>query len=1085
MAISNRQRVNKALELLNGPLTSFVEQELRAEFGDGWAIKVNDPQQGLDNYQALQTIIKQWKDVFEKRFDYQLRNAVYAVRDARNGAAHDKSFTGDETSTALINIITLLDIISAPQSVIDEVDKLKEAHYRNQLKKEDAATGNVETGLAGLDQTTLRPWREVAVPHDDVRSGEYDQAEFAADLWQIHEGAGREEYLDPIAFYARTFLTSGLTEMLERAVKRLAGVGGDPVVELQVTFGGGKTHSMIALYHLCSGVPIADLPGMESFAKQAGIKDLSHVNRAVLVGTSMRPGQSQTKDDGTQIRTIWGEIAWQLAGREGYELVRSADETATAPGSALDDLFKLSGPSVILIDEWVAYARQLYNRDGHLLPAGDFDTQFTFAQALCEAARRASNVVVCISVPASVDANGQPLETDHVGGEAGRAATNKLKAAVGRQNLVWRPATTNESFEIVRRRLFEPIESQASLEARSHTVEKFRMHYLQHQDQVPENASKSDYKEDLLTSYPIHPEVFKVLFEHWGSLERFQRTRGVLKLMSQVIHELWASGDKSPMIMPCSIPVGTTRVEAALTNLLGDTWSAVVSKDVEGPTAIANKIDNANPHLGAISAARRAARAIFMDTAPMKDAAARGIDGKKLRLSCTIPGERLHLIDGALEKLKEQTQYLYHKDGRSWFDTQVNINVLANELADSLTKEHVRLSIIDELTGNVRLKKGGFPKVIVAADASDVPDETVLRLVILGPEYPHTRNTDNSPAMAEARHITERRGEANRLFKNTLLFCAPDGTQLARLEQLMRQYLAWKKIFDERQQRNLDPAHQSDSISRRNTTKAALDQLLAEVFSFMLVPTSSGDLTGFSIREVVVTGSGNSIAERAWHKASSDEICTSVLGWPIVRQKLNQIEGLKEQQVISVKDLLAYHGKYLYMTRVTEPSVVSKALSSGMVDAFGPGWASTYNPETDELEGVILNEAKSPFELEGGYYVVREKAEQYLTGPDSPAGQTESGAGPTSPAASPDVRTTPDVRTIRCIGQRELSLNEMASEVKSIRDNIVDHLNVAGATVKITLDIVVDAPDGIDDKAVRVVKENANSLGVKINFERG
>jgi predicted AAA+ superfamily ATPase len=1080
MATSNKQRVRSALDALFQPLASFVEQELRAEYGEGWAIKVNDPSKSLDTYQALQTIIVRWKDVFDKRFDYHLRNYAYGVREVRNNASHDKSFTADETTKALIDVLALLEIVSAPQSAKDQVDALKEAHYRNQLKKEESASETAsDLGISGLDQTNLKPWREVAIPHEDVRSGELDQAEFAADLKQIFEGSGRDEYLDPKAFYARTFLTNGLTEMLERAVQRLAGVGGDPVVELQVTFGGGKTHSMIALYHLCSGVPLADLPGMEGFAEKAGIAKLSHVKRAILVGTSLRPGTPRTKEDGTEVRTIWGELAWQLAGKEGFNIVAEDDANSTSPGDALDELFELAGPSVVLIDEWVAYARQLHGRDGHMLPAGSFDTQFTFAQELCQAARRAKNVVVCISVPASTDAGGDlDVTTDHVGGEDGRAATVKLKAAVGRQNLVWRPATTHESFEIVRRRLFEPMESEEAKKARAEVVDGFRMHYLQHEHEVPEQASKATYKEHMLSSYPIHPEVFKVLFDHWGSLERFQRTRGVLKLMSQVIHELWKSGDKSPMILPCTIPIGTSRVEAALTNFLGDTWNSVISHDVEGNAAAAVKIDNAHPQIGSISGARRVARAVFMDTAPMKSAADRGMDGKKLRLACTIPGERTHLIDGALEKLKEESQYLYHKDGRSWFDTQVNINVLAKDLGQNLTKEHVQMAICDELRKNVQ-QKGSFPRVIVDADGADVPDEEFLRLVVLGPAFLHSRNSEDSSASIEARHIVEKRGDGNRLNKNSLLFCAADGSKMVNLDRVMRNYLAWRQIYDERETRNLEPAHQQEARSRRDAQKLSLDHVLAETYSFLLVPTPGDQLTGFKMRDVTINGSGNRIAERAWQKAAADEICTAKLGWRIVEQKLNSTEGLRDMKVIAVKDLEAYHAKYLYMNRVTEPSVVARALSEGMVDAFGPGWAKSYDEATEELSGVVLGEGMSPFELEEGYYVVREKAEQYIaSAPDVTENPVEPGVT-TTPGPAPAVK-----QNVRFSGSVELSLTEMASEVMSIRDNIVKHLDSNGATVRVTLDVVVDAPDGIDDSVVRIVGENKNSLGMTGHFEK-
>jgi predicted AAA+ superfamily ATPase len=239
----------------------------------------------------------------------------------------------------------------------------------------------------GVSAAGLTPWREVIMPHADVASGRYQQAEFAADLWQVAFGDGAavaREYKDPVEFFQRTFLTASLRGLLAGALRRLGAGGGDPVVQLQTNFGGGKTHSMLALYHLFSGLKLADLPGLEETGGGADIP--SKVRRVVLVGTRISPGNPEKKHDGTEVRTLWGELAWQLGGRAAYELVRQDDERATNPGRRLDELLKRFGPALILIDEWVAYARQLH--DDKDLPGGDFETQFTFAQAPPRASRR-------------------------------------------------------------------------------------------------------------------------------------------------------------------------------------------------------------------------------------------------------------------------------------------------------------------------------------------------------------------------------------------------------------------------------------------------------------------------------------------------------------------------------------------------------------------------------------------------------------------------------------------------------------------------------------------------------------------------
>ncbi|MCB0075351.1 MAG: ATP-binding protein, partial [Caldilineaceae bacterium] len=261
------------------------------------------------------------------------------------------------------------------------------------------------------------------------------------DLFQVSEGRGAAEYVDPVEFFRRTYLTEGLRTLLSQAVGRLVGDGGVPVVDLQTNFGGGKTHSMLALYHLFGGSKSSSLPGVEAVLAEAGVATAPAARRAVLVGTDLSPGQVHTKPDGTTIRTMWGELAYQLGGKEGYALVADSDRRATSPGSdVLAELFRRHAPVLVLIDEWVAYARQCVGKND--IPAGNFDTQASFAQALTEAAKRAPRTLVVASIPAS---------RIEVGGQNGEHALEALKNVFERVGKAWRPASADEGFEIVRR----------------------------------------------------------------------------------------------------------------------------------------------------------------------------------------------------------------------------------------------------------------------------------------------------------------------------------------------------------------------------------------------------------------------------------------------------------------------------------------------------------------------------------------------------------------------------------------------------------------------------------------------------------
>ena len=197
------------------------------------------------------------------------------------------------------------------------------------------------------------------------------------------------------------------------------------------------------------------------------------------------------------------------------------------------ELFERFGPALVLIDEWVAYARDLPTRaDETRVAGGDFDTQFTFAQALTEAAAAVKNALVLVAIPSS---------NMEVGGEKGQQALEKLKNVVSRRATEWRAASTDESFEIVRRRLFEPLPYGSARKTRRGHPGLSR-HVPNQPDHFPPETREASYRKRMKGSYPIHPELFDRLYEDWATLERFQRTRGMLRLMAAVISSLWEQG---------------------------------------------------------------------------------------------------------------------------------------------------------------------------------------------------------------------------------------------------------------------------------------------------------------------------------------------------------------------------------------------------------------------------------------------------------------------------------------------------------------------------------------------------------------
>jgi predicted AAA+ superfamily ATPase len=644
MAITNHERVGKGLDLLKEGLRPFVERELKTYHGDRWTSEVrdilNDTRLGGGRADAMQDVAVQlvimdrsWGEVFRKTLGKAERSLVNELLDARNRWAHQNPFSGDDADRALDSVARLLTAVSAPQA--DEVGKMKMELRRlifdEQVRGEKRKSAG--TAIESQGAGNLKPWREVVTPHKDVANGLYRQAEFAADLWQVHLGEGTDEYRDPVEFFRRTYLTESLRGLLVGAVHRMTGGGGDPVVQLQTNFGGGKTHSMLALYHLFSGTSPHGLAGIDSVMQEAGATSLPTARRVVLVGNKISPGNPVTKPDGTIVNTLWGELAWQLGHAAGgpteaktaFSRIKSDDEKATSPGDMLRQLFNEYAPCLILIDEWVAYARQLHDQSD--LPAGGFGTQFSFAQVLTESAKLAKNCLLVISLPSSDTTASPHTQADdvEVGGERGRDALARLRNVVGRVESSWRPASAEESFEIVRRRLFEPIADPVLFKDRDVVARAFADLYRTQHQEFPPECRDADYETRIKAAYPIHPEIFDRLYTDWSTLEKFQRTRGVLRLMAAVIHSLWEKGDRNPLILPANISIDDQRVQSELTRYLPDNWVPVIEKDVDGSNSLPLRIDGEVPNLGKFAACRRVARTIYLGSAPTTAAAHRGV----------------------------------------------------------------------------------------------------------------------------------------------------------------------------------------------------------------------------------------------------------------------------------------------------------------------------------------------------------------------------------------------------------------------------------------------------------------------------
>ncbi|MCX8207304.1 MAG: DUF499 domain-containing protein [Methanothrix sp.] len=812
------------------------------------------------------------------------------------------------------------------------------------------------------------------------------------------------------------------------------------------------------------------------------MSSVPRVKRVVLVGNRISPGNPSVKPDGTRVCTLWGEIAWQLGGREAFERVRNDDERATNPGDLMRLLLEEHGPCLILIDEWVAYARQLHDLSD--LPAGSFETQFTFAQTLTESAKLVDRTLLVVSLPAS-DSSGARADDTEVGGIRGREALERLRNVIGRIESPWRPASAEESFEIVRRRLFQPFTDPDQFKQRDVIARAFADLYRTQRDEFPSECAEADYERRIRAAYPIHPELFDRLYSDWSSLANFQRTRGVLRLMAAVIHCLWRDGDRNPLILPASVPIDDDRVRFELTRYLPDNWIPIIERDVDGPDSLPIRLDSENPNLGRIQATRRVARTVYLGSAPIASAAHRGIEDRRIKLGCVMPGESPAIFGDALRRLAGSATYLYQDGSRYWYSTQPTVTKLADDRAEMLKRD--RDSVMQELEQRLRseIRRSDICVHVLPRSSSDVPDDLDARLVVLPADQPYTRDGDN-PALKSAVEILERRGSSPRIYRNKLVFLAADSVRLGDLEDALRRYLAWRSILNERDELNLDPHQTKQAKAQMEDADRAVNVRIPETYQWLLVPEQSSPSMPMEWKQFRLTGSEDLIT-RAIRKLRHEEMLIEKLGSTVLRRYLDTIPLWRGDHV-SVRQLVEDFASYIYLPRLRSPEVLAEAISDGisLISWVTETFAIAEGYESGRYQGLRYCQAVR-ITPDSSYILVRPEAAVRQISSDAQtaaASATASIGASASDVGGSVVRarcgTTAEYPPIaqpprRFYATVELDPERVGRDAARIAEEVIVHL-MNGSDVQVTLEIQARSAAGFPENVVRIVSENSSAL---------
>ncbi|MCB0627703.1 MAG: ATP-binding protein [Pseudomonadales bacterium] len=740
----------------------------------------------------------------------------------------------------------------------------------------------------------MRNWYDIIQPHADIRKGNFDEAVFAADIGDVADGKAPPDYNDPYLFYKKTYLTAGLKGLLHKAHDKLVHGTGASVIQIKTPFGGGKTHALVALYHyLQHGAQIKELlpPGLALLQ--------SHLS--VINGEHFNPLEGRTSDGVTRY-TLWGEIAYQIGGRSGYEQFRANDEARISPGKAdLRDFLAAHQPFILLFDEILEYVNRALDVKVKDETGVSLGTQtFSFFQELSDAVATLDNGLLVVTLPVS------RLEDF---GDKEEVSLARMGKIFGRVESIETPVEGQEVYAVIRRRLFE-VETlkQGPMQE---VVHHYFQTYQENRDDLPPKARELSYRDKMALAYPFHPDVIDILYEKWSTYPTFQRTRGVLRLLANVIEDLYQRETNIDLILPGDLNLEKPGIRQDFLKHIGSEYEGVIASDVAGHEAKAQALDRANrpwKHL-----AQRIASAIFFHSFSADDSE-KGINLPYIKLAVLRPDTIPALVTEVLQKQANLLWYLNSRGDNYYFSKIPNLNRMIldkKELYNDSYEEELR-RVVEAETGSK------FRAYVWPETADNIPDNRDLKLLILRPE-------DRGEQIAA---WMERKGQSFREYKNTLFFAVADTAAFTQLREEVKTYLALKEIDNEVKADAKSPlaARRSEIQSRMHNIQREYSYNVRRMYHTVMAGTRRIDLGQ------PVSGT-ESLGNWYWRELTSTDVGAIVehLHYRVIANRL-----LPGNEQVAASLVLDQFYKNTDFPAPSSPEIVARAIQLGVQDgAFG------------------------------------------------------------------------------------------------------------------------------------------------------
>ncbi|MFB0536081.1 MAG: DUF499 domain-containing protein [Anaerolineae bacterium] len=837
-----------------------------------------------------------------------------------------------------------------------------------------------------MSDTQLRPWSQIVHLHPDVEAGDTAVATYAIDLGALVGGDRNvpRVYRQPKDFFAATHLTSGLHRLLEDVLNGLAGGKGDRVLQLRSPFGGGKSHTLAALYHAA-----LDRSALDALSEGLDLPDPGPVRVAVFDGQKFdvrgrkitrpepRPEQDegQSRRDGQHVQTMWGVLAAQL---DCYDLMAYHDQKRISPGGDVIAEMLGDAPTLLLLDEVLRYLERILAE-----PVGDSTlgrlTQ-DFLQSLSVEVARTSHAVMVYSLQASAH--------EAFGHEA---LLSRLDHLTSRVDAKREPVVGDEILPVLRRRLLaeSPDSDATQAAAEAFATEITRMRAAHAMDEATRREAEDDrlaLRDRITAAYPFHPALIETMTERWASLPDFQRTRGALRFLAVCLHTLKREDRAGVLLGPGDIPIEDADVAHAFFTEVGqrEPFKAVLQRDFVGPNARVKRIDERlareHPNLSGVCPAMRIATAILAYSfggllrAGDEGGEPIGTGVTESELLAAVIGPDLDSLtaQAVLKELREQCLFLHYDGAHYVFKTTPNVTQVLEDQLTHVKPQEVDAAIEEEL--NDRLT--GRTAAILWPGSSDAIPNREPRFLLAYLPLDFARLGDAAQEQ-QAQELMAQYGDRPRRYRNGLGLVVPERSQVEPLRRAARYLKAIGRVRSKRKSFNLTTAQMQQLKEREDTEKGAFESAIRSLYQNIWLPMMGEK--GLEIEKVSLAGRplrAHGIHERLMElltKVLPRRLFTSVTPEKIV-ELMRLGEGEEPSQAVGTDHIVESFYGVLGFPRLESEAALRQAIAQGVQERTFGYVGGTGQEEIDRLR-------------EGGGYLISPKAARI--GVDLPEGEVD------------------------------------------------------------------------------------------------